>query len=63
MGIYHISWAQDGCTGLNAVVAAFSENQALRMLHLSEDDKCQKIRKIGESFCVSQPTIFAYESL
>lgn len=64
MYIFHCSWAQDGCNGLNAVVVAYTEKQALEMLHLTEDDKCQKATIIGVSqLRVREPTIFAHESL
>lgn len=64
MYIFHCSWAQDGYIGLNAVVVAHTFEQALEMLNLSENDKCQKAVLIGVvTSSVLKPTILAHESL
>lgn len=63
MYIFHVSWAYGGYMGLNAVVAAFTERQALDMLNLSDEDKCQKTTIIGTTLLIAQPIVFAHESV
>jgi hypothetical protein len=64
MYIYHVSWAQEGCMGLNAVVTASTEESAIKQLGLSEEDKCQKATMIGIALKeYTGENIFAQESL